>query len=153
MSYVVAVPELMSAAVTDLSGIESALAAANAAAATRTTEVSAAGADEVSAAIAALFSAHGRTYDALSTQAAAFHDQFIQLMSAGAGRYAAAQAANTSPLQFVQQQLLNVINAPFLTLTGRPLIGDGANGAPGTGANGGAGGWLIGNGGAGGPAG
>ncbi|KCL23729.1 hypothetical protein W072_04062, partial [Mycobacterium tuberculosis TB_RSA162] len=31
--------------------------------------------------------------------------------------------------------------------TGRPLIGNGANGAPGTGADGAPGGWLIGNGG------
>ncbi|AVE84779.1 hypothetical protein C3937_01525, partial [Mycobacterium tuberculosis] len=40
--------------------------------------------------------------------------------------------------------------APFQTLTGRPLIGNGANGTPGTGADGGAGGWLFGNGGNGG---
>ncbi|AMC59386.1 PE-PGRS family protein Wag22 [Mycobacterium tuberculosis variant microti] len=29
--------------------------------------------------------------------------------------------------------LLNSINAPVLAATGRPLIGNGANGAPGTG--------------------
>ncbi len=33
--------------------------------------------------------------------------------------------------------MLNSINAPVLAATGRPLIGNGANGAPGTGANGG----------------
>ena len=57
-----------------------------------------------------------------------------------------AEAANASPLQ----PLLNAINAPTEALVGRPLIGNGVNGAPGTGANGGAGGILIGTGGAGG---
>ncbi|WP_369807260.1 PGRS repeat-containing protein, partial [Mycobacterium sp. 852002-51057_SCH5723018] len=43
-----------------------------------------------------------------------------------------------------------MINWPSVALTGRPLIGNGANAAPGTGQNGAAGGWLLGNGGAGG---
>ncbi|WP_338150824.1 PGRS repeat-containing protein, partial [Mycobacterium marinum] len=42
------------------------------------------------------------------------------------------------------------MNEPALALTGRPLIGNGANGAPGTGVDGAPGGWLLGNGGAGG---
>ncbi|REL51516.1 hypothetical protein DSI17_05210, partial [Mycobacterium tuberculosis] len=58
--------------------------------------------------------------------------------------------ASTSPLHTLQQNVLNVVNEPFQTLTGRPLIGNGANGTPGTGADGGAGGWLFGNGGNGG---
>ncbi|REL56878.1 PE-PGRS family protein, partial [Mycobacterium tuberculosis] len=48
--------------------------------------------------------------------------------------------ASTSPLHTLQQNVLNVVNEPFQTLTGRPLIGNGANGTPGTGADGGAGG-------------
>jgi len=39
-----------------------------------------AGADEVSAGIAALFEAHAQVYQTLSAQAAAFHDQFVQLI-------------------------------------------------------------------------
>jgi hypothetical protein len=97
-----------------------------------------------------LFGAHGRAYQSLSAQAAAFHQQFEQLMSGGAAQYAAAEAANANPLQTLEQDILGVINAPSLALTGRPLIGNGANGKPGTGANGGNGGWLLGNGGAGG---
>src|SRR5258707_7428233 len=50
MSYVVAVPELLSAAATDVAGIGSALNSANAAAALPTTQLLAAAADEVSAA-------------------------------------------------------------------------------------------------------
>ena len=55
-----------------------------------------------------------------------------------------------SPLHTLQQQVLNAINAPVQTVTGRPLIGNGANGAPGTGQAGAPGGWLLGDGGAGG---
>src|ERR1700677_3531075 len=97
-----------------------------------------------------LFNVHAQGYQALSAQAAAFHAEFVQALTAGAGSYASAEAANASPLQAVEQQVLGVINAPTQVLVGRPLIGNGANGAPGTGANGGGGGILIGNGGAGG---
>ncbi|MCQ4365087.1 PE family protein, partial [Mycobacterium gordonae] len=134
----------------DLASIESALDAANAVATAQTTALLAAGADEVSLAIAALFSAHGAQYRVLSAQATAFHSQFVQLIGAGAGEYTAAEAAAASPLQALEQQLLNVVNAPTQLLLGRPLIGNGANGKPGTGADGQPGGLLAGNGGAGG---
>src|ERR1700739_1731009 len=155
MSFVIAAPEFLTAAATDLANIGSTLSAANAAAAVPTTGILAAAEDEVSAAIAALFSAHGQGFQALGAQAAAFHTQFVQALSAGAGSYAGAEAANVAaftanPAQTVQQDLLGVINAPFLAATGRPLIGNGANGAPGTGQNGAPGGWLLGDGGAGG---
>ena len=42
------------------------------------------------------------------------------------------------------------IASPVKDLTGRPLVGNGANGTPGTGQAGAPGGWLYGNGGAGG---
>ena len=50
------------------------------AAAAPTTTVLAAGADEVSEQIAALFSAHAHGYRTLSAQAAAFHEQFVQAL-------------------------------------------------------------------------
>ncbi|WP_260860994.1 PE family protein, partial [Mycobacterium simulans] len=143
MSFVIAAPEFISAAASDLAGLGSTIATANTAAAANTTALLAAGADEVSAAIAGVFGAYGQAYQALSAQAAAFNTRFVQALSAGAGAYAAAEAAAVSPL-------LDPINAQVLAATGRPLIGNGANGAPGTGANGGDAGWLIGNGGAGG---
>ncbi|RFZ13576.1 PE family protein [Mycobacterium marinum] len=143
MSFVVASPEYVAAAASDLADIGSALSTANAAAAP-TIEVLAAGADEVSAAIAAFFGAHAQSYQALSEQASAFHLQFVQAMTAGAGAYAGAEAVNASPLQAA----LDVLNAPAQALFGRPLIGDGANGAPGQ--SGGDGGLLYGNGGNGG---
>ncbi|MBY0391105.1 MAG: PE family protein, partial [Mycobacterium pseudokansasii] len=146
MSFVIAAPDVLAAAAADLESIGSALSAANTAAAAPTTVLLAAGSDEVSAAVASLFSGNARAYQALSAQAAAFHDQFVRALSAGAGLYASAEAANASPLQTLQQGALNLINAPTQALLGRPLIGDGANGsAPGQ--AGGAGGLLYGNGG------
>ncbi|MEK1267323.1 PE family protein [Mycobacterium ulcerans] len=133
--------------------MQSVLSAANSAAAGPTMAVMAAGADEVSALIAGLFDAHAQAYQALSAQALVFHDQFVQMLNAGAGSYAAAEAANASPLQVVQnlgQNVLAAVNAPTQAVLGRPLIGDGANGWPNTGGDGGAGGLLYGNGGNGG---
>jgi PGRS repeats len=75
-------------------------------------------------------------------------------LNAGAGAYASTEAANAAaaanPWQTVQQDVLNLINAPTELLLGRPLIGNGTNGVPGTGQNGGARGLLWGNGGNGG---
>ncbi len=103
MSFVNASPEFMAAAATDLQNIGSALSEANAAAVGKAAGVQAAGADEVSAVVAALFGAHAQTYQALSEQAAAFHAQFVQIMNAGAGAYARTEAANLTPLQTVFQ--------------------------------------------------
>ncbi|MCV7093036.1 PE family protein, partial [Mycobacterium interjectum] len=149
MSFVIAAPELMDALATDLANIGSAVGAANAAAAAQTTTLLAAGGDEVSTTVAAVFGAHAQAYQALSAEAAAFHQEFVQLLNGGAASYALSEAANTSPLQTLEQDLLGAINAPTLTLLGRPLIGNGADGGPGQ--NGGPGGFLIGNGGNGGP--
>src|ERR1700739_4600581 len=96
MSFVMAVPEVLGTAATDLTNIGSTLSTANAAAATQTTGVLAAAEDEVSAAIAALFSAHGQGFQALSAQAAAFHDQFVETLTAGAASYVSAEAANVA---------------------------------------------------------
>lgn len=144
MEYLIAARDVLVAAAADLEGIGSALAAANRAAEAPTTGLLAAGADEVSAAIASLFSGNAQAYQALSAQAAAFHQQFVRALSSAAGSYAAAEAANASPMQAV----LDVVNGPTQLLLGRPLIGDGANGGPGQ--NGGDGGLLYGNGGNGG---
>ncbi|MCV7122456.1 PE family protein, partial [Mycobacterium lacus] len=140
----IAAPEALTAASAELTGIASTIRAANSAAAASTTEILAAGSDEVSAAIARLFGSYARDFQALSAQSVAFHDQFVRVLAAGANAYASAEAVN------VEQNLLNAINAPTLALLGRPLIGNGANGAPGTGQAGGPGGILIGNGGNGG---
>ena len=98
MSHVIAAPEMMTAAATDVASIGSTLSAANAAAAAPTTGIVAAASDEVSAAIAALFSWHGQAYQALGARAAALHEQFVQALTAGARSYVGAEAANVAAL-------------------------------------------------------
>jgi PE family len=85
----------------------------------------------------ALFGSHAKSFQALSAEAAVFHQQFVQALGAGAGAYAGTEAANASPLQTALQQLRGVTNAPTEALMQRPLFGNGTNGAPGTGQNGG----------------
>ncbi|OBR99687.1 hypothetical protein A9W98_28695 [Mycobacterium gordonae] len=150
MSYVLAVPESLSAAAAGVERIGSALRSADLVAAGPTTGLLAAAGDEVSAAIAALFSSHGRVYQALSAQVAALQASFAQALTGASLSYATADAAAASPLQALEQQAWGVLNAPTNAVLGRPLIGDGANGAPGTGQAGAAGGLLWGNGGNGG---
>ena len=58
MSFVVVDPEMLAAGAADLENIGSALSAANAAASAPTAGVLAAGTDEVSAALASMFSEH-----------------------------------------------------------------------------------------------
>ncbi|WP_156452644.1 PE family protein, partial [Mycobacterium gordonae] len=146
MSFVMATPDLLAAAAADVAGIGSSLRAANTAAAVPTTELLAAAEDEVSTAIATLFSGHGKAYQVLNRQAAAFQAEFVRALTSAEVSYALAEAANASPLQ----PILDLINAPTNLLLGRPLIGNGTDGAPGTGQNGGGGGLLWGNGGSGG---
>ena len=99
MSFVKAAPELLEAASADLASIRATMSAASASAAASTVAVPAAGADGVSAVISALFGIHGQAYQQLSAQANAFHEQFVQLLSAGARSYASVEAANEAALQ------------------------------------------------------
>jgi hypothetical protein len=143
MAWVIAAPEYVAAAASDLANIASSLGAANAVAMTPTSGVLAAGADEVSAMIAALFSTHAQAYQALSAQAASFHAQFVQLMNGGASQYALTEAANASPMQSVGQAVLGAVTSPAQAMTGHPLIGNGA-GATTPAATGAPGGFLYG---------
>ncbi|MCV7078521.1 PE family protein, partial [Mycobacterium szulgai] len=149
-SYVIVAPDAMAAASQQLTGLGSAIQAANSAVAASTTQVLAAGGDEVSAVIARLFGSYGQDYQAFSAQTAAFHEQFVRALTVGNNAYATAEALNASPLQTIEQLILDVINAPTNILLGRPLLGNGTDAAPGSGGRGGDGGILIGNGGSGG---
>lgn len=146
MSIVVAVPEALGAAARQISGINTSLQSANAVAAASTTDILAAGADEISAAITAVFRGHGLQYQSLRAAAAEFQQSFLQTLNAAGGAYAAADAASASPLQMLESNVPGVVNAPTQALLGRPLIGNGVNGTAAN-PNGGAGGLLIGNGG------
>jgi len=67
---------------------------AGASLASPSTGVVPAAADEVSAAVVALFGAHGEMYQALSSPAAAFHAQFVQALDAASGSYMSTELAN-----------------------------------------------------------
>ncbi len=129
MAYMAAAPEMLRAAATDLATIGSNVSAAHMVAAARTTSLTPAAADEVSAGIAQLFSVHAQDYQALAGKAAALHGDFVQNLSAGASSYASTEAGLASLLQdltadeasigsavgALQGQLFN----DFLALVGR----------------------------------
>ena len=99
MSLLFVAPELLASATADLKSIGAELDAAHAAVAVPTTGLVAAGADEVSAAVTALFSEYGQAFHALSAQASTFHTQFVQALSGTQGAYAAAEAQRVSRLR------------------------------------------------------
>ena len=96
MSFVTTQPEALAFASANLQGIGSVMSAQNAAAAAPTTGVIPAAADEVSALTAAQFAAHAQLYQAVSAQAAAIHEMFVNTLSISAGSYAATEAANAT---------------------------------------------------------
>ncbi|HEY9304918.1 MAG TPA: PE family protein [Mycobacterium sp.] len=94
MTFVTTQPELLAAAAGQLTGIGAELKGQNAAAATPTTTVVPAAADEVSALTAAQFASHAGIYQTLSAHAAAIHDMFVDVLGTSAGTYATTEAAN-----------------------------------------------------------
>ncbi|WP_082978626.1 PE family protein [Mycobacterium sp. 1081908.1] len=103
MSSLTITPDLVTAASGNLETLRSALRSSYAAAAGQTTSITAPAADEVSAAITTLFNTSAQEFQSLSTQVAAFHDAFVNLLSGGAAQYASAEAVNA------QQTLVNAV--------------------------------------------
>jgi PE family len=95
MSFVTVAPDIANQAAGELERVGSELSSAYGAATASTTRVLAAGADEVSLAVAALFSAHAQRYQALGAQAVTFHGQFVNILSTGAHSYAGAEVDST----------------------------------------------------------
>jgi hypothetical protein len=132
VSLLVAAPELLTSAAADVESIRSSLTAAHLAAAGPTTGLAAAAADEVSEAVTALFAGYGQEFQALSTRAGAFQQQFLQALSSAASSYVAAEEAGALLLQQqLQPNLLGAVNAPTEAVLGRPLIGTGSAAGPG----------------------
>jgi hypothetical protein len=98
LSYVIAAPEMMTAAATDLATIGSDLHAAHASVSVATVALAPAAADEVSVGVAALFSSYAQGFHALVGQASVFGHQFAHQLHTGAGSYASAEALNVSYL-------------------------------------------------------
>lgn len=112
MSFVVVAPELVESAAHDLAGIGSTLGEATGLAAAPTTSIAAAGTDEVSTAIAALFGNHAQEFQALTARAAAFHNEFVGLVKSGGGAYLSSEAANA------EQAVAGAVTAPAQMLSG-----------------------------------
>lgn len=124
MSRVTAAPDVLASAAGYLERIERTLREARVITQPRITTVLAAADDEVSAAIASLFSRHGLAYQHASARMSALHAQFVETLDHGAIAYASAEAANANPLQALERNVLGLMNAPTNLLLGRPLIGD-----------------------------
>ena len=99
MSFVTTQPEALTAAAASLQSIGSAVNAQNAASAAPTTGVLPAAADEVSALTAAQFAVHAQLYQAVSAQAAAIHEMFVNTLGTSAVSYAVTEAANAAASQ------------------------------------------------------
>ena len=96
MSFVTTQPESLNAAALQLQGIGAALNAGNADAAAPTTGIVPAAADDVSTLTAAQFAGHAQLYQAIITQAAAIHEQFVNTLANSAGSYASTEAVNAA---------------------------------------------------------
>lgn len=94
MSLLSLIPESVAAASENLESLGSALSSANAAAASQTSAILAPAADEVSAAITALFGTHAQEFQTLSAEAATFHEGFVKLLNGGAAQYVSTETAN-----------------------------------------------------------
>jgi hypothetical protein len=94
MSFVTMQPEILTAASNDLQAIGATVSAQNAASAAPTTGLIPAAADAVSALTAGQFNAHAAAYQAVSNQAAAIHQMFVETLRSSAGSYAATEVAN-----------------------------------------------------------
>lgn len=104
MSLLNIAPDVVSAAGGNLANLGATLRSATAAAAGQTTAIAAPAADEVSSAVTALFGARGQEFQALSARAAAFHDEFVNLLNGGAAQYVSAEVANA------RQTVMNAVN-------------------------------------------
>jgi hypothetical protein len=87
MSYVIVVPEMLTAAAGDLATLGSDLSMAHTAAAVPTVALVPAAGDEVSTGIAHLFSRYAEDFHGLAGKAAASHEQFAQNLKTGAAWY------------------------------------------------------------------
>ncbi|OBI47812.1 PE-PPE domain-containing protein [Mycobacterium sp. E787] len=131
MTYLLAQRETMAAAAADVAKTGSVINQARATAAGRITGVAAAAGDEVSLAVGTLFNRFGLEYQAMVTQAGAFHAAFAQALAAAEGSYTQAEAAAANALTGGAGPVAAIVNAvandPDITLvaggSGNPIPG------------------------------
>ncbi len=96
MSFVRTYPEHLATAASNLQSLGAALNVGNAAAASPTTGVVPAAADEVSILTTAQFATHGARFQELQAQAARIQATLAAALSTSAGSYAETEAANAA---------------------------------------------------------
>jgi hypothetical protein len=94
MSYVNTAPAAIAAAATQLEGVGTSFATESAGAASATTAIAPAAADEVSALQSGVFSTYGQLYQTVSAKAQAVHQQFVNTLQQSSGSYQETEAAN-----------------------------------------------------------
>jgi hypothetical protein len=124
MSYVNVAPGMVAATAEGVSSIGTTLSEVNGAAAVSTTNVLAAGADEVSVAITSLFNGHAQLYQELAARAAAFHQQFTRALAAAGNLYREAEQANNMAL------VTRIENATGITSLFEAVFGNGGTPIP-----------------------
>jgi PE family len=92
-------PSEVESAAQDLQGIGNTLNDVNAAAALPTSSILPAGADEVSAAVTALFNGHAAAFQRLAQQASAFNLGFINTLNQGAQEYVQTELSAVAALE------------------------------------------------------
>ena len=137
MSYVNTAPAAISEAATQLEGVGNSFAAESAGAATPTTAISPAAADEVSILQSGVFSTYGQLYQTVSAQAQAVHQQFVNTLQQSSGSYQETEGANqagaaasslansgsSAAAQPAQGTITDLINSLTAFLTGGPAGG------------------------------
>lgn len=115
MSFVRTLPEAMTTAAGQLAGIGEALATESGAALAPTTVIAPAGSDPVSQLQAALFAAYGNLYQSISDQAAAVHQQLVQVLGQNAVAYSTAEQTNQATASLdaaIQSFLTDILGVP-----------------------------------------
>lgn len=125
MSFINVAPDTVGSSAARLAGVGTVLGEAQSVAADSTTAIAAAAQDQVSVTMAAVFNSYAQHYQSLSTQMAAFHNEFVAALRGAGNLYGTVEAANTNPLQTVGDTVLAAVNAPAKPLMGRALTGDG----------------------------
>ncbi len=110
MSFLIAQPDSLVAATSDIEALGAAIRDATAASAGPTTKLMTMAADEVSAAVVAVFSKHAQLYQEISNQAATLHDEFVRSLSAAASAYVTAEAVNAT----LTHQALGAASTPAM---------------------------------------
>ncbi|HUO40310.1 MAG TPA: PE family protein, partial [Mycobacterium sp.] len=131
MTYTLMQPGAVAAAAADVARMGSVINQARVTAAGQITGVAAAAGDEVSLAVGTLFNRFGLEYQAVITQAGAFHAAFAQALAAAESSYRTAETAAASALTGGTGPIAAMVNAvandPDITLvaggSGNPIPG------------------------------